>query len=366
MPKSKRASRRAARMMQRKAKPGAPPGTIQSDADAPPSVVRLVSYSADHLAQRVVDDPATIPSELREDRVTWIDVQGLGDAKVIKALGKQFGLHPLAMEDVVNTHQRPKMEAYDDHVFLVVRAVSANEHLGSDQIGLFLSKHVVLTFREKPSGLFDPLRERLQKAKGRLRQCGADYLFYAILDVAIDGFFPLLENCGQRLDQLEEEVAERPRDTTLLEIHKLKNDLLVLRRAVWPLRDAIGELLRDEISLLRPETRVFLRDCYDHTVQVIDLVQTCRELCGDIRDFYLTQINTRLSEIMKVLTVIATIFIPLSFIAGLYGMNFDVNASPWNMPELRWEFGYPVAIGLMAAVAGGMLLFFRRRGWLGG
>ncbi|MBN1591295.1 MAG: magnesium/cobalt transporter CorA [Pirellulales bacterium] len=365
MKKVKRSSRRASRLLRRKAKPGAPPGTVQSHADAAPSVVRLVSYDAEKLADRVIEDPRKIKASLIPGHVTWIDVQGLGNAKLIEVLGEEFGLHPLAMEDVVNTHQRAKMESYDNHVFLVVRTVSWNEHVGSEQIGLFLSEGVVLTFREKLSPLLDPVLERLHRVKGPLRRSGADYLAYAILDVAIDAFFPLIGECGEQLDRLDDEVAERPRETTLLEIHKLKSNLLTLRRAVWPLRDALGELLREDTPLLRPETRIFLRDCYDHTVQIIDLVQTCRELCSDTRDFYLTQINNRISETMKVLTIIATIFMPLSFIAGVYGMNFVTTVSPWNMPELHWRFGYPIILGLMATIAGGMLLFFRRRGWLG-
>ncbi|MBN2217081.1 MAG: magnesium/cobalt transporter CorA [Pirellulales bacterium] len=363
--KAKHRLRRAARLMRRRAKPGALPGTIHPDADARPSVVRVVSYDADKLVERVVDDPRKIRSGMIAGHVTWIDVEGLGNAQVVETLGQQFGLHPLAMEDVVNTHQRAKLESYDDHLFLVVRTVSMNEHVGSDQIGVFLGKNVVLTFREKPSPLVEPILDRLRQGKGSLRHHGADYLAYAILDAAIDAFFPLLESCGERLDRLDDEVADKPCQETLLGIHRLKSDLLVLRRAIWPLRDAVAELARDETPLLTAETRIFLRDCYDHTVQIIDLVQTCHELCADTRDFYLTQVNNRLSEIMKVLTVIATIFMPLSFIAGVYGMNFDITNSPWNMPELRCPFGYPVVLALMASVAGGMLLFFRRRGWLG-
>ena len=365
MPSVKRRLRRAARLMRRKAKPGMLPGTIRVDSDALPSTIRVISYNTDKFSERIVEDPRNVKSNLVPGHVTWIDVEGLGNAAAIEAIGKQFGLHPLAMEDVVNTHQRAKLENYDDHLFLVVRTVSVNQSLGSEQIGLFLSQNVVLTFREKRSSLLEPIVERLQRSKGILRRQGADYLAYAILDSAIDAFFPVLDACAERLDQLDEEVAEHPRQETLVEIHRLKGDLLLLRRAIWPLRDAIGELLRDGSSFIEPETRIFLRDCYDHTVQIIDLIQTCRELCADTRDFYLTQINNRLSETMKVLTIIATIFIPLGFIAGLYGMNFNSTASPWNMPELHWRYGYPAVLALMAVVAGGMVLFFRRKGWIG-
>jgi magnesium transporter len=363
-PKHKRPSRHAARLMRRKAKPGVPAGTVHSHAEAVPTVVRLVSYSADQLDEHVIHDAAGIREHLPNDRVTWIDVQGLGDANMVTELGKLFGLHPLALEDVVNTHQRPKLEAYDDHLFLIVRTVTPNEHLGSEQIGIFLTNNVVLTFREKPSSLFEPVLEHLRQAPGRLRQGGAARLFHAILDAVIDVFFPILETCGQRLDDLDAEVATRPREVTLVGIHELKGDLLVLRRAVWPLRDAIGELLREDSALLDPDTRLFLRDCHDHAVQIIDLVQTCHELCADTRDFYLTQINNRLNEIMKVLTVIATIFMPLTFIAGVYGMNFDLTDSPWNMPELHCRWGYPAVLGVMVTVAVSMIFFFRRRGWL--
>jgi magnesium transporter len=352
-------------MMRRRAKPGILPGTVRSQAEAPPPQVRLITYDSGHFSERDVEDVGAIKRELVKAQVAWIDVQGLGDAKVIRSLGKQFDLHPLAMEDVVNTHQRPKLENYDDHLFMVLRTVTGNDHFGTDQVAIFLTKTVVLTFREKPDPFLEPIVERLRRSRGRLRDLGADYLTYAIVDAAVDGFFPFLQTCGERLDELDEEVSRRPQEGSLLGIRKLKGDLIVLRRAAWPLRDAIGQMLRDETPLLSDETRIFLRDCQDHAVQIIDLVQVCVELCDDIRDFYLTQVNNRLSEIMKVLTIIATIFMPLSFIAGLYGMNFDPSASAWNMPELRWSFGYPAALGVMAAMAGGMLLFFWRRGWLG-
>ncbi|HLA83537.1 MAG TPA: magnesium/cobalt transporter CorA [Thermoguttaceae bacterium] len=363
--KPKHHSRHAARIMRRKSRPGTPPGTIGSHEEAKPTTVRVISYDAEKFTDCVVDDPTKIKANLIPGHVTWIDVEGLGDVNTVETLGKQFGLHPLALEDVVNTHQHAKVESYDDHLFLVLRTVSMNEHLGSEQIGIFLAKDVVLTFREKPGPLFEMILDRLRYSKCLLRQHGADYLAYTILDAAIDAFFPILEACGERLDQLDDEVAERPRQATLSEIHQLKSDLILLRRAIWPLRDAVGELLREETPLFQPDTRIFLRDCHDHTVQVIDLVQTCQELCTDTRDFYLTQINNRLNETMKVLTIIATIFMPLSWIAGVYGMNFEVGTSPWSMPELRWTYGYPAVLALMAAVAGGMLLFFRRRGWLG-
>ncbi len=349
----------------RRTPPGATPGTVAVDPEASRPVVRVISYGPDDLQEQQLDDLRRLPDLLDRRPVTWVDVQGLGDAETIHRLGEIFRLHPLALEDVVNTHQRAKVEDYGEYLFIVVRMLAAGERLETEQVSLFLAENFVLTFQERRGDCLEPVRNRLRAAKGRIRKAGPDYLAYALLDAVIDAYFPALERYGEHLDELDDEISNQPAPDTVARIHRMRGELLLLRRAIWPFRDHVGELLRDPNPLISGETRVFLRDCYDHTVQIIDLVETCREMCSDLRDYYLSAVNNRMSEIMKVLTVIATIFIPLGFIAGLYGMNFDPDVSGWNMPELRWSFGYPFALGVMAAVATGQLFYFWRRGWLG-
>ena len=349
----------------RRTPPGAAPGTVAVDPAASPPVIRVISYGPDELREEEVDDLDSLAALVGKRPVTWVDVQGLGDAQTIRKLGSIFGLHPLALEDVVSSHQRAKLEDYDEHLFVVARMLAFGARLDTEQISLFLGKNFVLTFQERPGDCLDPVRDRIRKSRGRIRKSGADYLAYALLDAVVDAYFPVLEQYGELLDGLDEEVSAQPARNILVRIHGLRNDLLLLRRAIWPFRDAVGELVREPNPLISEETQVFLRDCHDHTIQIVDLVETSREMCADIREYYLSMVNNRMSEVMKVLTVIATIFIPLGFIAGLYGMNFDPAVSNWNMPELRWPHGYPFALGLMAAVAISLLMFFWRRGWLG-
>jgi magnesium transporter len=348
----------------RRTKPGASPGTVAVDPEAPAPKIRVVSYGPEGCETQQTTDPASALAAVGKRAVTWIDVQGLGGAEPILELGKRFGLHPLALEDVVNTHQRPKVEDYGQYLFLVARLLLSAETLEMEQVSIFLGKNFVITFQEREGNGLEHVRTRLLSGQGRLLQAGADYLAYALLDAVVDGYFPVLERYGEKLDDLDDAIAEHPARETMVRLHDMRSHLLLLRRAIWPLREALGTLAREPHALVADETRVFLRDCYDHTVQIIDLVETCREMCSDLRDFYLSAVNNQMNEVMKVLTVIATIFIPLSFIAGIYGMNFDAS-SPWNMPELHWAFGYPFALGLMAVVAAGLWWFFRRRRWMG-
>jgi magnesium transporter len=349
----------------RQTKPGAAPGTVEADPKLPVPKIRVVSYGPEDCQTQDTADPASALAAVGRRAVTWIDVQGLGDAEPILDLGKRFGLHPLALEDVVNTHQRPKVEDYGQYLFIVARMLHSDETLEMEQVSIFLGKNFVITFQEQGGNGLEQLWARLLGGKGRLLQAGADYLAYALLDAIVDGFFPVLEQYGEKLDDLDDAIANHPARETMVRLHDMRSHLLLLRRAVWPLREALGALAREPNALVADETRVFLRDCYDHTVQIIDLVETCREMCSDLRDFYLSAVNNQMNEVMKVLTIIATIFIPLSFIAGVYGMNFNHEVSPWNMPELHWAYGYPFALALMAVVAAGLLWFFRRRRWIG-
>lgn len=347
---------------QRRTKPGAPPGSIEVDPQAPHPLVRLTAFGPDEFEEHALDDLDTLRQIADRAAVVWVHVEGLGDAATIRRLGEAFDLHPLALEDVVNAHQRPKVDEYGKQLFIVARLASFRAHLSTEQVSMFLGRNFVVTFLERSNETFDAVRERLRTG-GPLRAAGSGYLAYALLDSLVDSYFPLIEAYAERLDNLEDAVTERPDRRAISNIHDAKRDLRTLRRAIWPLREALNTLCRDSSPLMDGETQVHLRDCYDHTVQIIDLVETYRELGSDLTDLYLSGLSNRMNEIMKVLTVIATIFMPVSFIASIYGMNFD-RKSPWNMPELGWRFGYLVALGLMAASVAGMMFFFYRRGWL--
>jgi magnesium transporter len=351
----------------RRSPPGSPPGSLVVDPTAPRPVITIIAYDDKDLVEKdhVVDTLTGVPELLARFPVVWINVNGLGCAATIQKIGELFQLHPLALEDVVHVHQRPKAEQYGEILYLVARIPEIGTVRGTEQVSLFLGPKFVVTFLEDPGDCFDPVRQRLRGSVGRIRQCGAGYLAYALLDSVVDSFFPVLEEYGERLDGLEDEVFARPDEQAISRIHGLKRDLRTLRRAIWPLREEINTLARSHSSLIDAETAIYLRDCYDHTVQIVDLVETYRELCADLTDLYLSSLSNRLNEVMKVLTVIATVFMPLSFIAGVYGMNFNPSASPLNMPELNWYWGYPFALALMLAVGAVMVYFFYRLGWLG-
>jgi magnesium transporter len=347
-------------------KTGAPPGQFTLDAQAPRPKVRAIAYGADDFEELEVDDFGVVGELLKKFAVTWINVDGVGHEDTVRQLGRIFQLHPLVLEDVVHVHQRAKVEQYGEQAFIVVRMpCAANSHLETEQVSMFVGKNFVLTFLEDPGDAFEPVRVNLRGAAGRIRASGAGYLAYALLDSAVDAYFPLIESFGERMDALEDAVIEAPTKQSISEVHDAKHDLRTLRRAVWPLREAINSLSREPCQLFNDETRIHLRDCYDHVVQIIDMVENYRELGSDLTDLYLSSLSTRMNEVMKVLTIIATLFMPLSFITGLYGMNFNPAASPYNMPELNWRWGYPYALSVLAATAIGMLFFFRRKGWLG-
>jgi len=349
----------------RRTPPGSPPGTLISDPGAVAPVVQYIGYGPDDLEARGIVDFEDLEALTGRWPVVWINVDGLADLELIRRLGEVFGLHRLALEDVVNVHQRPKVEEYEGHTFIVTRMIHDGEGLTTEQVSMFLGPDVVLTFQERPGDCFQPVRDRLRRSQGIIRTRQADYLAYALLDAVIDSYFPVLEALGERLERLEEAVMDRPHDAHAVEIHDMKRDLLTVRRAVWPQREMANILSREALPHVSHRTRVYLRDCYDHAIQLMDLVETYREIASGLLDVYLSSVSARMNEVMKVLTIIATIFIPLTFISGLYGMNFDRDASPWNMPELGWYWGYPFALGVMAAIAIGLLIAFWRIGWIG-
>jgi magnesium transporter len=347
--------------------PGSMPGTLSIDSDAHPPTIFLIDYNCDTATRVHLNTPEECTPYLDTRSVSWVDLQGLGDEGVLRRMGGVFGLHPLVLEDVVNVPQRPKVEEYDEQLLLIARMIMPKKNgkgFISEQVSFILGRHYLLTVQEEPANdSFDPVRDRIRSNKGLIRKEGADYLMYALLDAIIDGFFPVLEDYGEAIEDLEDEVVSNPTRQTLEKIHKLKRELLMMRRAIWPQRDAINSLIRDGSDLISPEVRVYLRDCYDHAVQVLDMVETYRELASSLMDVYLSSVSNRMNEVMKLLTVISTIFIPLTFVAGVYGMNFNPEKSPLNMPELNWYYGYPMCWAVMGAIAASLVYYFYRKGW---
>jgi magnesium transporter len=348
----------------RRTQPGDRPGTVVADPDAPPPQISVMQYNDRHFTEAKDVDIDRVRECRNPEMVTWININGLGDARTIEAIGEAFGLHRLVQEDIVNVHQRAKVEVFDDHLFIVARMVSLDDNLSTEQISIILGDNFVLTFQERIGDCLGPVRKRLREHIGRIRTAAADYLAYAILDAIIDGYFPVLDKYSEQLDHLEERLSTNRSKHVVARIHRLRSEFYILRKAIWPHRELFNTLLRDSETRFAKETHMYLRDCYDHTIQIIDIVETSREIASDIRDFHFTQVSMKQNEIMKVLTVVSSVFIPLSFVAGLYGMNFDSEISEYNMPELHWAYGYPMALSLMAAIAFGMLIFFWRRGWL--
>lgn len=347
----------------RRAKPGAPPGTLLGDPDATTTAVNIIRFNADTFAEERIDDVRGIPLPEDDGLTLWVDVVGLGDIALIERIGERFGFHSLALEDVVNVHERPKMEAHDDHLYVVLRMVAAEPGTQTEQVSIFLSAGLVLTFQERPGDCFEPVRDRLRRGKGRIRALQPDYLFYALIDAVVDRYYPWLESCGGSLEQLEDDVLADPHPRHIERLHALKRELLAVRRAVWPARDVLSALMREETPFIADTTRVYLRDAYDHSVQLIDIVETYHEISSGLIEGYLSSLSAKMNEVMKVLTIMATVFLPLTFITGLYGMNFD-RASAFNMPELGWRFGYFFSLAAMFLSAVGLLYYFWRKGWL--
>ena len=355
------------RLFRRGTVPGAPPGTMEIDPEASFPKITLVEYDGETLIERTVKNVHELETLAERPTVTWVNVDGLGDLKTLNHLAGLFHIHSLVLEDVVHAHQRAKVEEYGDNLFIVAHMLSReNGVLNREQLSLFLGQGFLVTFQERPGDCLEPVRDRIRRGKGRIREAGADYLAYALLDAVIDAYFPLLEWFDEELEDAQNAILDNPTHDIVSHIHTMKNDLLFVRRAVWPLREAINALLREGNPVVSKETRVYLRDCYDHTIQIIDMAETHRDIVSSLMDFYLSSVSNRMNEIMKVLTVIATIFIPLTFIVGVYGMNFNTKISPFNMPELNWRWGYPAVWGIMVLMVVALLGFFRKKGWLGG
>jgi len=347
----------------RSKKAGLPPGTPVYVGERKDERIRMsvLDYDEEHFDEKKLEQIEECFPYKDTSTVTWINIDGIHQIDIIEKVGRHFGLHPLIQEDIVNTEQRPKMEDFGDFIFVVLKMIYHDENedgIKIEQVSLILGENFVISFQEREGDIFNHVRERIRKGKGRIRKMKEDYLAYSLLDAVVDNYFFILEKTGEQIEELEEKVVSEPKPETLQEIHKLKRSMIFLRRSVWPLREVISTLERGESSLIRETCRIYLRDVYDHTIQVIDSVETFRDMLSGMHDTFLSSISNRMNEIMKVLTIIATIFIPLTFIAGIYGMNFKF------MPELEWRWSYFAVWVVIVVVAAVMMIFFKRKRWL--
>ena len=349
--------------------PGTSPGTLQriDDAKLVPYKLYLTDYTDTEFTEHDLATPEECRGYLHRESITWIHVQGDAEPSTLRELGALFGLHQLALEDVINTGQRPKVDDYNDQLFVVLAhpvVDSDSSSVSIAQLSLFAGNNFLVSFHPGNDDPFEPVRRRLRERSGRIRERSVDYLLYALIDLVVDEGFPVLEMLGETIEDLEDELLDHPTRDTLHRLHSLRRTMLVVRRMLWPQREVLNSLMRDQSGIILEENQLFYRDCYDHTIQIMDLAETYRDMIASLLDVYLSSISYRLNEIMRILTIIATIFIPLTFIVGVYGMNFANPASPWAMPELRWYFGYPMVWMLIIAVFVGMLIYFRRTKWL--
>ncbi|MCR4346864.1 MAG: magnesium/cobalt transporter CorA [Sulfuricaulis sp.] len=350
-------------VQKRSRKTGLPPGTAVhiGEKKSEQTRIQLLHYDAVQVTERELEDIEDGESLRPGTGVTWVHVTGVHDVALLDKIGRGFGLHPLVLEDISNTDQRPKFEDYGDYIYVVLKMLHdgpSSRDIEAEQVSVIFGKDFVLSFEEAEPTVFDPVRERIRAGRARVRERGADYLAYSLLDAVVDNYFSLLEQVGERMELLQDELLTLPTPRMQQSLHRLRREMVLLRKSVWPLREVLSGLERGRSGLIREDTYIYLRDVYDHTVHVIDTIETFRDMIGGLMDIYLMSLSNRMNEIMKVLTIIATIFMPLSFIASLYGMNFR------HMPELDWPWGYPLVLLLMVAVTGGLLLFFRRKKWI--
>jgi len=350
-------------LKKRSKKAGLPPGSLVHIGEQKTEAMKfsVLDYDEQNCSETIMTRIEQCLVYRDKPSITWVDVEGVHDIQALEKLGQCFGLHPLVMEDILNTDQRPKIEDYGDYLYIVLRMLtngSETGEVGSEQVSLILGENFVLSIQEGAKGdVFEPVRTRIRNGKGQIRKLGADYLAYSLIDAVVDNYFIILEKIGERVELMEENLVSDPRPETLHLIHNLKREMIYLRKSVWPLREVVSGMQRRDSTLIRESTGYYLRDVYDHTIQVIDTIETFRDMLSGMLDIYLSSISNRTNAVMKVLTVIATIFIPLTWIAGVYGMNFK------NMPELSWVYGYPAVWLAMFVVAIGMLIYFKVKKW---
>ncbi len=343
-------------------KKGLPPGTMVhvGESKEQPVKINRIQYDADNYETEIITDLEKLPKTSRGKQVTWLNIDGVHQTDIIQKVGKTYNIHSLVLEDIVNTGQRPKVDDYGDYLYIAMKMLylGSNDSIQSEQVSLIITNNTVISFQEQEGDVFAVIRSRLQEGLGKIRNRKADYLAYALMDAVVDNYFVILESIGEVLEGLEDEVLDDPVPQTLQKIHSLKTDLIWLRKSIWPLREMIRSLERRESPLITEPTQVYFRDVYDHTIQVMDALESSRDILSGMLDIYLSSNSNRMNEVMKVLTIIATIFIPLTFIAGIYGMNFQY------MPELGWKWGYFGVLGIMAFMGVMMILFFKRKKWL--
>ncbi|MBU4245954.1 MAG: magnesium/cobalt transporter CorA [Nanoarchaeota archaeon] len=351
-------------------KAGLMPGSLiyLGDKSNAPVKITVFYYNEKKFQEREVRNVEDCFKYKEKTTITWINIDGIHRPDIVESIGKHYKIHPTILEDIMSAMQRPKAEIFDSHIFIVLNMLSytdSEKKITSEQVSIILGKNFVISFQEGLEGdVFDSLRERIRAGTGHIRKAGADYLAYSLMDAVIDNYFIVLEKMGDETEVFEERLMKEPKHETLYNIHRLKREMLFMRKSVWPLRDMVGILLRGESRLISASTRIYLRDLYDHTVRIIDTVETYRDMLSGMIDLYLSTMSNKMSEVMKILTIIATIFIPLTFIVGVYGMNFNTGASPFNMPELNWYWGYAAVWVVMIAITISMLAYFRKRKWL--
>lgn len=337
-----------------------PPGTLMASEDVIKAKLHLIDYTEEKFQEKELATTEETFVFRDSNTISWINIDRR-DVDVIKKIDEHYGVHPLVLEDILNSGQRPKVEDYGEHLFFVVKMIYFDEKINdtyAEQIGLILGDNFVLSFQEKDGDVFDPIRLRIREAKGRIRKMGADYLAYSLLDAIVDNYFIVLERIGEKIDLLEKKLLKEADSTMPVQIYKLKSEVIFLRKQIWPLREVLANFQRTESKLIKETTRIYLRDVYDHTIQVNDTLEAFRDAISGLHDIYLSSVSNRMNEIMKVLTIFAAIFIPLTFIAGIYGMNFEF------MPELKFKYGYYCAVGFMAFLGIGMAFYFKNKKWL--
>lgn len=348
-------------------KAGLPPGTLVHFGDKKESKVGISAFQFDKDSYK---EHTSLTSEsvlelLDTDRLTWININGLHDPALIGNIGSKLGLHPLILEDILDTDQRPKIDDREEHIFIVLRMMDLkSDKLKSEQVSIVLKEDLVITFQERKGDVFEPVRERIRKSTGKVRTKKADYLAYALMDAIVDNYYVILEKMGENYEGYEDKLINDPDPKDLKSIHRMKREISSLRKSIWPTREVVSSLERTDSKLIQKGTKAYLRDLYDHTIQVMDNIESNRDSLSGLTDLYLSSVSNKMNEVMKVLTIIATIFIPLTFIAGIYGMNFNPDSSPLNMPELNFYLGYPIAIGAMVVVAIIMIIYFKKKKWL--
>ena len=357
----------------RHAPPGTAPGSLNVPEGALVPKVRVISYNAETFEEKELSGVNAIKSLLENfpDKNHWIDIRGFGDKLFFEQVADCFGIHRLQMEDVFNVYQRAKVEEYQGHLFFISRCIKEeNGVLSNDQLSLFLGKNFVISIQEKYEDMLEPVRERIRLGKGYVRKYGTDYLVYALMDVVLDNFFPVIESISDRLDVLQDALIDNPTRDLLNKVLQTKRDLILLRRSIWSERDKINDILRSTFPLISDSVKIFFRDSYDHCVHIIDLVESYKEVTASLMDVYMSSVSNKMNQVMKVLTIISTVFIPLTFIVGLYGMNFSYTDPvtgkilPWNMPELYSPYGYVTVVGIMIVIVIGLIYFFVKKGWL--